>query len=160
MNLWAENNIIVEYVGKTDAFCWQAFYVVIREFFLRPNLFYHWLLLRNGQRFSFLRCTGGWYQNWISRLCWEDGYVLDVVPFPVTVTTTKIITFSVGDPYKPFCTTVTGRGPHPRYVLYPLIAKLWTFDMLGHGTAAGTCWQNYEAYLGAAKLVKCWRDIL
>ena len=79
MNLWAENNIIVEYVGKTDAFCWQAFYVVIREFFLRPNLFYHWLLLRNGQRFSFLRCTGGWYQNWISRLCWEDGYVLDVV---------------------------------------------------------------------------------
>ena len=83
-----------------------------------------------------------------------------VVPFPVTVTTTKIITFSVGDPYKPFCTTVTGRGPHQRYVSYPLIAKLWTFDMLGHGTAAGTCWQNYEAYLGAAKLIKCWRDIL
>ena len=36
-------------------------------------------------------------------------------PFPVTVTT-WIITFFIGDPYKPSFTTVTGRGPHPMYI--------------------------------------------
>ena len=36
---------------------------------------------------------------------------------PVTVTvTTRIITFLVGDPYKPSFTTVTVRGPHPIYM--------------------------------------------
>ena len=35
---------------------------------------------------------------------------------PLTVTvTTKIITFLVGDPYKPLFPTVKVRGPHPRY---------------------------------------------
>ena len=38
-----------------------------------------------------------------------------VVPLPVTVTT-KIITFLVGDPYKPSFATVTGRGDNPRYI--------------------------------------------
>ena len=34
---------------------------------------------------------------------------------PLTVTvTTRIITFLVGDPYKPSFTTVTVRGPYPR----------------------------------------------
>ena len=34
---------------------------------------------------------------------------------PLTVTvTTRIITFLVGDPYKPSFPTVTGRGPYPR----------------------------------------------
>ena len=37
-------------------------------------------------------------------------------PLPVTVTT-RIITFSVGDPYKPSFSTVTGRGPHPKDTL-------------------------------------------
>ncbi len=35
-------------------------------------------------------------------------------PFPLTVTT-RIITFVVGDSYKPSSATVTGRGPHPSY---------------------------------------------
>ena len=30
--------------------------------------------------------------------------------------TTRTITFLVGNPYKPLFTTVTGRGPHPRYI--------------------------------------------
>ena len=38
---------------------------------------------------------------------------LGVAPLPVTVTT-RIITFLVGDPYKPSFPTVTGRGPYPR----------------------------------------------
>ena len=42
------------------------------------------------------------------------GYELDVAPLPVTVTT-RIITFLVGNPYKPSFATVTGKGPHPRY---------------------------------------------
>ena len=35
-------------------------------------------------------------------------------PHPVTVTT-RIITFLVGNPYKPSFATVTGRGVDPRY---------------------------------------------
>ena len=38
-------------------------------------------------------------------------------PHPVTVTT-RIITFLIGNPYKPSFATVTGRGPHPRYTYY------------------------------------------
>ncbi len=40
-------------------------------------------------------------------------------PLPVTVTT-RIITFLVGNPYKPSFATVTGRGDNPRY-----ISKSW-----------------------------------
>ena len=36
-------------------------------------------------------------------------------PLPVAVTT-RIITFLVGDSCKPLFATVTGRGPHPKYV--------------------------------------------
>ena len=32
--------------------------------------------------------------------------------------TTRIITFLVGDPYKPSFTTVTVRGPHPTYIWF------------------------------------------
>ena len=35
----------------------------------------------------------------------------------ITVTT-KIITFLIGNPYKPSFTTVTVRGPHPRYIQF------------------------------------------
>ena len=38
---------------------------------------------------------------------------------PLTGTvTTKIITCLIGNPYKPSFTTVTVRGPHPRYNIY------------------------------------------
>ena len=36
-------------------------------------------------------------------------------PLPVTVTT-RIITFLVGDPYKPSFATVTGRGDNPKFI--------------------------------------------
>ena len=55
-------------------------------------------------------------------------------PLPITVTT-RIITFLVGDSYKPSFATVTGRGPHPKnvhflkhpYSLYLLPS--WWFQM-------------------------------
>ena len=40
-------------------------------------------------------------------------------PLPVTVTN-RIMTFLVGDPYKPPFPTVTGRGPRPKYTSYTL----------------------------------------
>ena len=43
------------------------------------------------------------------------GIYLGYGPFPVTVTT-RIITFLVGNPYKPLFATVTGKGPHPTYI--------------------------------------------
>ena len=59
-----------------------------------------------------------WGFDWID--C--DGaclyiYILYVglSPLPVTVTT-RIITFLVGDPYKPSFATVTGRGDNPNYM--------------------------------------------
>ncbi len=59
-------------------------------------------------------------------------YILGVAPLPVT----RTITFPVGDPYKPFLTTVTGQGPHRTYICvislvntqkldYPYIGKPW-----------------------------------
>ena len=36
-------------------------------------------------------------------------------PLPITVTT-RIITFLVGNPYKPSFATVTGRGDNPNYI--------------------------------------------
>ena len=42
-----------------------------------------------------------------------EGYI-GCGPLPVTVTTRIIDIFSVGNPYKPSFTTVTGWGPHPR----------------------------------------------
>ena len=46
---------------------------------------------------------------------------------PLTVTvTTKIITFLIGNPYKPSFTTVTVRGPHPNYIIIFIIGQwLW-----------------------------------
>ena len=49
-------------------------------------------------------------------------------PLPVTVTT-RIITFLIGNPYKPSLTTVTGRGPHPRYWY---ISKPLPFVLVGY----------------------------
>ena len=37
-----------------------------------------------------------------------------LAPFPVIVTT-RIVTFLVGDPYKPSFATITGKGDNPRY---------------------------------------------
>ena len=52
------------------------------------------------------RCWWSW--------CWKWSYI---VCGPLTVTvTTRIITFLVGDPYKPSFTTATVRGPHPNYI--------------------------------------------
>ena len=47
----------------------------------------------------------------------QGGICFGCGPLPVTVTT-RIITFLVGNPYKPSFATVTGRGPHPRYVSF------------------------------------------
>ncbi len=37
-----------------------------------------------------------------------------MAPLPVRVTT-RIITFLIGNPYKPSFTTITGRGPYQKY---------------------------------------------
>ena len=49
----------------------------------------------------------------------EDLYI-GLSPLPVTVTT-RIITFLVGDPYKPSFATVTGRGDNPIYIVFSQI---------------------------------------
>ena len=60
-------------------------------------------------------------------------------PLPVTVTT-RIITFLVGNPYKPSFVTVTGRGDNPRYISvfgcnndfrwpYPIESSPWSLGL-------------------------------
>ena len=47
-----------------------------------------------------------------------------VVPPPRIPVTTRIITFLVGDPYKPSFATVSGRGDNPSYtILLPLVME-------------------------------------
>ncbi len=46
----------------------------------------------------------------------KNNLSIGLSPVPVTVTT-RIITFLVGDPYKPSFATVTGRGDNPTYQL-------------------------------------------
>ena len=46
----------------------------------------------------------------------EAGIYFGTTPHPVTVTT-RIITFLIGNPYKPSFATVTGWGVDPRYTL-------------------------------------------
>ena len=73
------------------------------------------------------KCTEGsvgWSSAWIFEgwLGWLEGnltmqFLRSIVfllygPFPVT---TRIITFLVGNSYKPLFATVTGKGPHPMY---------------------------------------------
>ena len=57
-----------------------------------------------------------------------------VVPLPRMLVTTRIIIFLVGNPYKPFFATVTGRGDNPRYfnVFYvlALLVFLLSFQAL------------------------------
>ena len=51
-------------------------------------------------------------------------FCIGLSPFSVRVTT-RIITFLVGDPYKPSFATVTGRGDNPSYVHFsPLDGRL------------------------------------
>ena len=47
--------------------------------------------------------------------CFSLHVYIGYGPFPVTVTT-RIITFLVGNPYKPLFATITGKGPHPMYI--------------------------------------------
>ena len=57
----------------------------------------------------------------------KTNYVsLGLSPLPVTVTT-SIITFLVGDPYKPSFATVTGRGDSP---MYPIFNFRFCFNFL------------------------------
>ena len=64
-----------------------------------------------------------WRHFWYLYVRFPSGeYIKDrgirwVWPLPATVST-RIITFLVGDSYKPLFTTVTGMGPHPRYTCY------------------------------------------
>ena len=55
-----------------------------------------------------------------------DELYIGLYPLPVTVTT-RIITFLVGDPYKPSFATVTGRGDNPSYTrIVHFWVKSWT----------------------------------
>ena len=45
-------------------------------------------------------------------------------PFPVIVTT-RIITFLVGDSYKPSFATITGKGDNPSYISPLKVYLLW-----------------------------------
>ncbi len=62
----------------------------------------------------------------------DSPLYLGLSPHPVTVAT-RIITFLVGDPYKPSFPTVTGRGVDPTYTLSPfeLIVGFWIYFTVG-----------------------------
>ena len=76
-----------------------------------------------------------------------------VYEHPVTVTT-RIITFLVGNPYKPLFATVTGMGPHVTAPIYPMYTVsgwnnplILTIDpnFLGHGSSV-FCWVGFQGW--------------
>ena len=92
--------------------------------------------------------VGYWFLHLFTRPIWPWKYLkvgpvdinyfwrgyFGLPPHPVTVTT-RIITFLVGDPYKPSFATVTGRGDKPRDTL------------LLHKTIAGWTWSHEVLFL-------------
>ena len=65
---------------------------------------------------------------------WERSLCLRSTPHPVTVTT-RIITFLVGNPYKPSFATVTGWGVDPNYAHFmPGVSRVLvtSLDLFGH----------------------------
>ena len=70
-------------------------------------------------------------------ICW-------MWPPPRIPVTTRIITFLVGNPYKPSFTTFTVRGPHPKHMaIWFVFTRCWAFHM-------GTC--MYMAHKATWKL--------
>ena len=90
-------------------------------------------------------------------------------PLPVTVTT-RIITFLVGNPFKPLFATVTGRGPHPNYtitcvyiyiyyifffIIYSIICYYHYYCYCGGGGSGGAdLWIALRAFLNSHALWK------
>ena len=74
------------------------------KFFWAKKFFGHSLIEHSNQKRPLRMNSGGW----ISIVYLGCG------PLPVTVTT-RIVTFLVGNPYKPSFATVTGRGQHPKF---------------------------------------------
>ncbi len=56
-------------------------------------------------------------QMWLCEFDTKNMGIPWVVPPPRMPVTTRIITFVVGNPYKPSFATVTGRGDNPRYTM-------------------------------------------
>ncbi len=75
-------------------------------------------------------------------------------PLPVTVTT-RIITFLVGDSYKPSFATVTGRGPHPACFATRPSSHFWESQWLPNVFHLGRLMR--VAILPAASLSEKWR---
>ena len=92
--------------------------------------------------------------------CW---LYVGLSPLPVTVTT-RIITFLVGDPYKPSFATVTGRGDNPSYMIlaqhtpvshtpgipfHPQMKGIPKHKLLvgGLGYVPGVCWRIHRMIL-------------
>ena len=58
-------------------------------------------------------------------------HTLDTAPLTVTVTT-RIITFLVGDPYKPSFATVTGRGDNPKDTQFSCASGNFSWILILH----------------------------
>ncbi len=76
----------------------------------------------------------------------ETTVCLGCGPLPVTVTT-RIITFLIGNPYNPSFTTVTVRGPYPKYVFFNY------FDLQSDNFH--DCPSKSTFFLGYSKTINC-----
>ena len=78
--------------------------------------------------------------RWFSRRISESSTVsVRSTPHPVTVTT-RIITFLVGNPYKPSFATVTGWGVDPKYQPQQTSTGCWVFPTALSCTKLGMLW--------------------
>ena len=96
-----------------------------------------------------------WKQKLIANGC-KKNVSLRSTPHPVTVTT-RIITFLVGNPYKPSFATVTGWGVDPTYLIYIIVFIYFIFDRADQGFICSIykCWLFFFGwYSMESKLIK------
>ncbi len=85
-----------------------------------------WMTIADWGAISNSICADRWRQFWhLAQSLFINVVSVGCGPLTLTVTT-KIITFLIGNPYKPSFTTVTVRGPDPKYQYFiKHLARMW-----------------------------------
>ncbi len=91
---------------------------------------------------------GPWPSLWLDVQRYPDDKHIYFGYGPLTVTvTTRIITFLVGNPYKPSFATVTGWGVDPTYTVYRYVPQGPQITVINHSQAQKLGWLNHFQWI-------------
>ena len=133
--------MLFEKVQRLTLWNWVFIHLLcVRSFNNKPAA---WFIIVDLGEFEYFTLTSnstfwGCHHYKLTRYTYRRGLL------PVTVTT-RIITCSVGNSYKPSFTTLAGSWPHPRYI-YFFKDFLWSLG----------CTFRHQVALKHQRLVRCW----